>query len=325
MRNFLLLVVLFAVSPAAQAESSRPATAADLQQIEQLQRRVDKLGFGPLGPDNYTLCKARAWLDMALIEYHEQERTGIVQDAAEQAELLLDKLEADPAYVGLDTPQPYASERVRADLWDIADNLKRQGRDGCLGCNLAKLEVQLVWTGHDKWEAGWNHAEAFARIAENLAYEAQVDAGKCNPAAKAEAPAAVGKTIIIRKYTLATEVLFDFDLGMAKDATQRLDTMAKQLKTWKKVESIQLTGHADRLNESGSRHYNMKLSQRRVEFIKNCLVGKGIPARLIRTQAMGAHQPLVNCAKRSVRKDRGALVKCLQPNRRVEVVVEGER
>ncbi|HLY97076.1 MAG TPA: OmpA family protein [Sideroxyarcus sp.] len=325
MRKLLLLAVLLAFSHATLAEGNRPTTPGDLQQIEQLQRRADKLSFGRLGPDNYTLCKARAWLDMALIEYHEQERTGIVQDAVEQAAQLLHRLEADPAYLGLDTPHPYASERVRDDLWAIADNLKRRGGAACIGCDLAKLEVQLVWTGHDKWEAGWSHAEAFARIAENLAYEVQVKAGKCKLAAQAAAPAAAGETIIIKKHTLATTVLFDFDLGMVTDGKQKLDTIVAQLKSWKNVESIQVTGHADRLNQTGAGEYNMKLSQRRADFVKEYLVSQGIATELVGTEAMGDTQPVVACTRQRAQKDRDALIKCLQPNRRVEIVVEGTR
>lgn len=323
MRNLFLLVMLLAFSHATLAEGNRPATPDDLQQIEQLQRGADKLSFGPLGPDNYTLCKARAWLDMALIEYHEQERTGIVQDAAEQAALLLQRLEADPAYLGLDTPHPYASERVRADLWDVADNLKRQAGRGCLSCDLARLEVQLVWTGHDKWEAGWGHAEAFARIAENLSYEAQSGKPKCLALAKPQA--AAGETIVIKQHTLATAILFDFDLGMATDGKLKLDSIVGQLKTWKKVDGIQITGHADRLSQTGAGEYNMKLSQRRAGFVKDYLVRHGIATELIATEAMGDTQPIVNCTRQRAQNDRDALIKCLQPNRRVEIVVEGTR
>ncbi len=142
--KFILLVLLLTVGFAARAEGNRPTTPADLEHIEQLQRHAEKLGFGPLGPNNYTLCKARAWLDMALIEYHENERTGIVQDAVEQAAQLLNKLDADPKYLGLDTPHPYASEKVRQDLWDEADAFKKQGDLTCMGCKLGKLDVQLI-------------------------------------------------------------------------------------------------------------------------------------------------------------------------------------
>lgn len=320
MQKLFLLAILLLTSLGAQAEGNRPTTPADLEHIVQLQRKVDKLGFGPLGPDNYTLCKARAWLDMALVEYHEEERSGLVQDAVEQAAQLLAKLEADPKYLGLETPHPYASEKVRQDLWDVADSLKNSGDLNCVGCKLAKLEVQLVWAGHDKWEAGWSHAEAYTRIAENLAYEVQADAEKCHPS-----PKPAGETIIIKKHTLIDSLLFDFDISLVSQGEQKLSELVEQLKKWQKIESIQLTGHADRLNETGSSEYNMKLSQRRVELIRDYMVSHGLPADLIKSEAMGDTRPLVSCAKQRAGQDRAALIKCLQPNRRVDVVVDGVR
>lgn len=328
MRKLILLATLLIASLSAHAEGNRPTNPDDLKQIEQLQRHADKLSFGPLGTNNYTLCKARAWLDMALIEYHEEDRTGIVQDAVAQAAQLLNKLDADPAYMGWDTPHPYASEKIRADLWQIADKLKSSKEVSCVGCKLAQLEVQLVWTGHDKWEAGWSHAEPFARIAENLAYEAQFSVAKCTATAMLPAPAAsaVGKTIIIKKHTLLTAVPFDFDLDRVTDGKQRLDDILGQLKTWKKVESIQLTGHADQLNQTGKEEYNMELSRRRADFIRDYIISQGFPVEVIKTEAKGGTQPLVSCTKQRAEKDRSsAQLKCLQLNRRVDIVVEGVR
>jgi OOP family OmpA-OmpF porin len=77
-------------------------------------------------------------------------------------------------------------------------------------------------------------------------------------------------------------------------------------------------GHADRI---GGDAYNMKLSVRRAEGVKNYLVSKGIPANRIYTEGKGKRQPVKEC-KDSNRK---ALIVCLQPNRRVEVEVVGTR
>ncbi len=321
MRNAFAFIFFALFTLPAHAEGNRPTTPADLKQIEQLQSRVDKLSYGPLGTNNYTLCKARAWLDMALIEYHEKDRTGIVQDAVQQAAQLLNKLANDPNYLGLETPHPYASEKVRQDLWNVAARLKQSGNSSCVDCKLAQLEVQLVWAGHDKWEAGWGHAEPFARIAENLAYEAQVDAELCHPT-----PRPISEILIIKKHTLITEFLFDFDVSLVTDAQMKLDDIVDQLKTWKKIDSIQLVGHADRLSDSPDLEYNMKLSQRRVDVIKNYIVDQGFSADLIKSHGMGDTQPIVSCAKlRAVLKDNSAIIKCLQPNRRVAIIVEGTR
>ena len=75
------------------AQAAGEALPEQLQQIESLQRRADKLAFGELGANNYHLAKARTWLDLALGEYYENEGTGIVPSAIQQAESLLDALE----------------------------------------------------------------------------------------------------------------------------------------------------------------------------------------------------------------------------------------
>ena len=69
-----------------------------LQQIEALQRRADKLAFGALGADNYHLAKARTWLDLARSEYYDNHKNSITLDAIGQAEALLDALDTRPSH-----------------------------------------------------------------------------------------------------------------------------------------------------------------------------------------------------------------------------------
>ena len=377
-----VLATLFALSLAAQADSNHPTTPADLERIEYLQRRVDKLAFGPLGPNGYTLSKARAWLDMALIEYHQRQRSGIVQDAIAQATRLTDELRDNPMFISLDTPLPEASEKVRSDLWDKAEALKKRGNLTCNGRKIAELEVQLIWTGHYKQAFGWSVAEPYARMAENLAYEAQFefDPAPCTvfvkpaapfvakatkpivvkpaapvaiklvaparptipmpvvaklpvatvpliaaPASTSSKPPASSKPTTIEKHTLSADMLFAFGQARLSDdfmrhgGLQDMDKIVLQLQLWKSLQSVQLIGHTDRL---GKDHNNRRISLQRTEQIKSYLIKRGIPARVIETKGMGASQPLVKCPDQ---RDRRALVKCLQPNRRVEIIIGGVR
>jgi len=120
----LLFAILAASLSLAQAAGE--ALPEQLQQIESLQRRADKLAFGELGANNYHLAKARSWLDLALGEYHENEGTGIVPSAIEQAESLLDALEKKQTGISMDTPQQLpGSETVRPDLWNKIAALKK--------------------------------------------------------------------------------------------------------------------------------------------------------------------------------------------------------
>jgi len=323
------LILLCCSLPVLAAAENRPATPADLEQIERLDRQVEKLGFGPLGPDHYALSKARAWLALALDEYHETDRTGIVQDATAAAAAILDGLARDPAYDATATPLPYASERVRPDLWQQAAAMKQHAEFTCAGRRVAELEVQLVWTGHEKWESGWSHAEPYARIAENIAYEAQGDidactlkhAQKASPAAVSPVFAPAIERIVVEKRTLATDTLFAFDRSgieyLVQGGRQKLDALADELKSWKSLERIELTGHTDQL---GPDAYNQTLSGARAEQIRQYLASHGIPLNLIESRGRGETEPVVQC---TAQRNRSALIECLQPNRRVELMIQG--
>lgn len=323
MKNTLLTLILMSLTATVQA-NNRPTTPADLDSIEQLQRQVQKREFSRNG-NPYSLAKARAWLEFALDEYHDKDRTGIVQDARDEAAAILKQLDLASGFDASATPHPYASERVREDLWSQLATLKQHPQFTCAQQKIAELEVQLVWTGHEKWESGWHHAEPYARIAENLLAEATLAADTCLPktAAATGTTPAPAERLVIEKRTLATDALFAFNRHgveyLVWGGKKKLNALAAELKTWQALERIQLSGHTDRL---GADRYNQTLSQRRADAIKRYLVKQGIAADRITTHGKGETQPIVQC-----RAQRGtqALIECLQPNRRVELLIEGVR
>ena len=309
------LLILMLMGGVAHADN-RPATAENLAAIERLQRTLQQREFAGTGHP-YALAKAGAWLDFALDEYYEQDRTGIVQDATDEAALILAQLDAQPGFDASATPHPYASERVRDDLWQQVATMKQHPQVACASEKLAQLEVQLVWTGHEKWEAGWSQAEPYARIAENLAVEAQQQLDAC---ARQSAPMTRS---VVEQRSLGTDTLFAFDRAdvgsLTPDGRRRLDALADELKTWQSLQRIQLTGHTDRL---GSASYNQQLSQQRAEAIKQHFVSRGLRADVIEASGRGETQPIVEC---HVQRDARALIECLQVNRRVELMIQGMR
>jgi len=314
------LLILFCCLPALASADNRPTTPADLEQIERLQKQSDKLGFSTSGTNQYAVSKARAWLDLALDEYYETDRTGIVQDATGEAAAILDGLARDPAFDASATALPDASEKVRPDLWQQAAAMKQHADFACASPKIAELEVQLVWTGHEKWTSGWSHAEPYARIAENLAYEAQRELDACALKHAPTAPAVIER-IVVEQRSLATDVLFTFNRAgveyLAPGGKQKLDALAAELKTWKTLTHIQLVGHTDRL---GSDRTNQQLSQRRSDAIKRYLLSQGITVERIEARGRGESQPIVQC---HVQRSPPALIECLQPNRRVDMTIEG--
>jgi OOP family OmpA-OmpF porin len=92
----------------------------------------------------------------------------------------------------------------------------------------------------------------------------------------------------------------------------RLDEIAEVLKRNPKISDVDITGHTDRL---GSEEYNLDLSLRRARAVKDYLVSRGVEADRLRANGKGEANPVVDCSN----ANRENLIKCLEPNRRVEV------
>lgn len=113
--------------------------------------------------------------------------------------------------------------------------------------------------------------------------------------------------------------LFDFDKSVLTPAARaKLDAeVIAKLGEFATIQFINVNGHTDRL---GSPQYNQKLSERRADAVKAYLVSKGVDGAKIETYGFGKTMPVKSCPDQ---KDRKALKACLEPNRRVEVEVQG--
>ncbi|MCC8397494.1 outer membrane protein assembly factor BamE [Paraburkholderia sp. MMS20-SJTR3] len=124
-----------------------------------------------------------------------------------------------------------------------------------------------------------------------------------------------------RKVTLSADALFAFDrsdLGnMQRAGKEKLDQLAVQLRQMKSLKNVQVLGYTDRL---GSDAHNLSLSQARAATVRSYLMQRGVPAVVIDARGMGSAAPVVMCSQKSKR----ALIDCLHPNRRVELLIAGE-
>jgi OmpA-OmpF porin, OOP family len=330
---FLLLAIMSGSPPAARAagesgrESQPNATqqTETLQQIESLQHRSDKLYFGKLGANNYHLSKARTWLDMAFSEYRNKDTTGIVSASIAQAEALLDALENNQTDITMDTPmQLPGSEKVRTDLWDKITIQKKRTNFSCGQRPIAQAEVYLVWTGHEK-SVSDSHAESYATTAEDMIYAGQVAIDICDAAPPEVTPPAVLEVVTppatLEKITLSSDTLFAFDKATLKpSALGQLDKLAVKFKAIAQLEQVILIGHTDRLRSDGHPERNQLLSEQRAESIKQYLISKGIAADKILASGAGSTQPVMEC---STKPSKHIQIDCLQPNRRVEIILRG--
>jgi OOP family OmpA-OmpF porin len=112
--------------------------------------------------------------------------------------------------------------------------------------------------------------------------------------------------------TVSATELFTFDSAKLRLPQPKLDEVISVLNTNTNVNNVTITGYTDRL---GSDKYNQKLSERRAVSVKNYMISKGIDASRLKAEGRGEASPIVTCTE----KNRVALIKCLEPNRRVEI------
>ena len=128
-------------------------------------------------------------------------------------------------------------------------------------------------------------------------------------------------TPVTRTIELSADALFAFDrYNLSQQGMNELDRFMQELGQ-ATFSSIQVVGHTDPL---GSLQHNMQLSDRRAATVMNYLVSRGVPPDRISAVGRGPNQLKVtpaDCA--GVARNRPELIKCYQPNRRVEVTVMG--
>jgi OOP family OmpA-OmpF porin len=144
----------------------------------------------------------------------------------------------------------------------------------------------------------------------------------CEPmiakAAPAAAPAAKPSG---DKITVAADALFDFNKATLRpEGKAKLDEVVAKAGAIK-LEVIIAVGHTDRI---GSDAYNQKLSERRAAAVKQYLVSKGIDANRVYTEGKGKKNPVTK-PDQCLGKTSPKVIKCLQPDRRVDIELIGTK
>jgi len=118
---------------------------------------------------------------------------------------------------------------------------------------------------------------------------------------------------------VAASVMFDFDRSVLRPGeTPKLDELTAKLKG-RAFDGVSVVGHADQI---GTDPYNLRLSGQRADAVRAYLVGKGVDAGSIRTEARGEREAVTGEACKNQGRKR---IECLQPDRRVEVTLAAAR
>lgn len=113
--------------------------------------------------------------------------------------------------------------------------------------------------------------------------------------------------------TLSSDALFGFDSAtLTPEGSANLDQLLSRVQEASHIQDIMITGYTDRI---GSEHYNLALSQRRAQAVRDYLVAHGVSPAAMQVSGRGAADPVVQCND----KQRARLIDCLAPNRRVEL------
>ena len=139
-------------------------------------------------------------------------------------------------------------------------------------------------------------------------------AGLPGPAGPAGAPGVAGASGVDLTWHAFSDIQFDLDRAdLRPSEVNKVAELAAYL-TQNPTFRVELEGYAD---PRGSQEYNMKLSTRRVDAVRDALIAAGIARDRILVGAYG--QLNLKCAQ--------AAEDCLQQDRRVEVIVlpTGER
>lgn len=126
------------------------------------------------------------------------------------------------------------------------------------------------------------------------------------------------------KVTIPADALFDFDkASLTPEGKTTLDGLLKKMQGIN-LEAVVAVGYADRI---GSTNYNLDLSTRRAESIKNYLVETGgIQASRVFMEGRGESVSVTGDTCNQMGTERGSnkkLVACLAPDRRVVIEAVG--
>jgi outer membrane protein OmpA-like peptidoglycan-associated protein len=84
-------------------------------------------------------------------------------------------------------------------------------------------------------------------------------------------------------------VNFEFDSArLTQDSYESLDRVARSLKEWREVR-VEIGGHTD---DTGTDEYNMELSQRRADAVRDYLMSKGINGSRLEAKGYGKTDPI---------------------------------
>lgn len=152
-----------------------------------------------------------------------------------------------------------------------------------------------------------------ARRVSDMAWKPRSCVALLQPPSKASSSSVSIESMPHPPVRLAGNTLFDFNSAKLSAAGRStLLSLVERARASGPLADVAVVGFTDTI---GSPDYNKALSLRRARAVGDYLAGRGVSPEVIRVEGRGESDPLVQCPG----LQGAALVRCLEPNRRVEV------
>lgn len=307
----LLSTCLYPVCHSVEAQTLRySAVEAEVlsQQLQPYQQVSD-------AQTRYQASKAQIWLSYAKNEFSERSLTTAGREALAQGRQIAEKL-AQKQPLSLTTPILTVSQVMRRDLWWQVEYFKQSGALEKAPEQLAHAEVMLVWVAAEYCELGWRHAREHFDAAEQALYQVAVatrqdhidtvkwDAQALPSLKQLNGPGCQGVNAdywplkvsapiqdqtskpALTKPDPKIENVVHFALDQATLNTEGkavLDRITTLLLAETDIQ-ITLLGYTDL---RASQAYNLQLSQRRIDAVREYLIAQGVQQSRMSEQAKG--------------------------------------
>lgn len=282
--------------------TSDEVIAADLARMERLSLKLGAYSASEGAKDRWRIARAEALLEAARNEYLDNDRTGFDGAALAEAEALVTQLDAGAtAFDRKDVPgEPTlaGTTRVREDLWAQLEQMKRHEGYACAAAELARMEVALLRAGNEQVDQGECHTSPHLTEAERRALAARAALEACLPPApvvvQPPTPEPIRPSEVVpqpapsvptaEELRIPRNVHFALDkYAIGLSSRRVIDGIVAVLKRYPSI-TVRLEGHTD---SRASAAYNLRLSQNRVNSVRNVMVALGIDAARITTSFKG--------------------------------------
>ena len=302
-----------------KARITDEAGAQDLRTIEALGKRIAAFDTVSAPDRIYTRAEAAGWLALARDQYRLDDRSGLVEAAFARASELASRLEAGGAALDSLRPDLPGASLVRPDLRVFADSLRASEALRCVAEPLARFELELVRSGHEKLVCRSRDPHPHGEALDRSAAELRALADACVQAvviARPVAPLPVPEPepatpppppeATLRRLAALNSVHFDLNADtLSKASAGVLDSVAAIMHNVPGIRAA-LIGHTD---PRGSVVLNQRLGMRRATAVRDYLVRAGVEmARLV-----------IESAGKAVPTAHGTGLREYALNRRVEI------